>query len=183
MKKFRKGWPGLFLAFAKTPVSDCVRAQSPRCASTRAPAQSALAQNRQSSSTLPGCRLSYQARSRSWCLGRWWRSWDSLFLLGQKWCRGRGWWCSPSPSLFALSNLRRKRWIKKWIDIWNMNVYYLLAVFHLQEMSSKTCTRQFCLARACLGWPGELLQTLSSTHLPGGPGCHLFKSFFVQMMS
>ena len=50
-------------------MPDCARAQIPRCASTRAPAQSALAQSRQSSSTLPGCPLSCQVHLRTWCLG------------------------------------------------------------------------------------------------------------------
>ena len=51
-------------------MPDCARAQIPRCASTRAPAQSALAQSKQSSSTLPGCPLSFQAHLRTWYLSR-----------------------------------------------------------------------------------------------------------------
>ena len=46
-------------------------------------------------------------------------------------------------------------------------------------MSSKTCMPQFCSARACSDWPGELLQILGPTDPLGEPGCRLDDRRFV----
>ena len=61
-----------------------------------------------------------------------------------------------------------------WWEIW-----IVLLLSYLEEMSSKTCMPQFCSARACLDWPGELLQILGPTHPLGEPGCRLDDRRFV----